>query len=159
MTDLLFFQFLALDFKCLIGPNKKLIYHRSRLVQLFNPAFLKGTLSRDFWPPIFHQTTPFGPWPTGQGPNGVRIRGDIRLWNRFFCSQRCQWRRWPGWQIRIILTGFRSILWKIRIPPQPNIIPQWHCRPVLNSINDAADLSWVVSVTLRIQLHKLCTKN
>jgi hypothetical protein len=28
----------------------------------------------------------------------------------------------------------------------------------MSSVNDATDLSWVVSVTLQIQLCKLCTK-
>jgi hypothetical protein len=63
-------------------------------------------------------------------------------------------------QIRNILTGSRSTLLKIwcRIRPQSNIIPQWHGQPEMSRVNDAADLSWVVSVTLRIQQCKLCTK-
>jgi hypothetical protein len=40
----------------------------------------------------------------------------------------------------------------VRIRPQSNIIPQWQCRPVVGSVNDAADFSWAVSVTLWIQL-------
>jgi hypothetical protein len=65
----------------------------------------------------------------------LRIRRDIRLWNRFSCGQRCQWHRWPGWQIRIILTGSRSILQKIR------------CLNLTLSHSDTADQCWAVSMT------------
>jgi hypothetical protein len=70
------------------------------------------------------------------------------------------WWTVSGWQIQVILTRSGPKLQKIRlrIRPQSNIIIQWHCRPVMDSVNDAADLSWAVLVTLRIQLCKLYTK-
>jgi hypothetical protein len=51
----------------------------------------KGTLSRDFWPLVFHQTTLSGPLIRGLNPFCIRlcIRIDIRLWNSLFCPQKC----------------------------------------------------------------------
>jgi hypothetical protein len=75
-------------------------------------------------------------------------------------GQRCHWYRPPVWQIQKISSGFVSTPQKIRcrIQPQSNyIIPQWHCWPVMGIVSDAADLSWLLSVTLRIQLCKLCS--
>jgi hypothetical protein len=62
-------------------------------------------------------------------------------------------------QIRTIFTRSGSKFRKIRfqVRPQSNIIPQRHYGPVMGSVNDTAGLSWAVSMTLHVQLYKLCT--
>jgi hypothetical protein len=57
--------------------------------------FFKGTLTRDFRPLFFHQTTPPRPLIHGLTPFWIwlQIRGENRIWNRRFSSQWCQWHR------------------------------------------------------------------
>jgi hypothetical protein len=81
-------------FRWTLAIKRQKIYEN---IVISEPYFIKGLCYEIFHLKFFHQTTlsellihglkPFRLW--------IRVRRDIRLWNRKFCRQRCQWLRGP----------------------------------------------------------------